>query len=125
MSGRHYGARWWRSLGYPANIRNRRTSPVAEPPGEGLLSEAIAVARPGLGNWSSCPIADPRGQPLVRPEIALCPNHGVARDEAGEGFLRPILRSWGTLRYDNIAPLGRGVPDAYLDIRIELDAKLP
>jgi hypothetical protein len=55
----------------------------------------------------------------------LCPNHGVARDEAGEGLLRPILRSWGTLRYDNIAPFGRGVPEAYLDIRIEFDAKLP
>ena len=29
------------------NGRYRRTSPVAEPPGEGLLTEATAVARPG------------------------------------------------------------------------------
>jgi len=29
------------------SARFRRTSPVAEPPGEGLLTEATAVARPG------------------------------------------------------------------------------
>src|SRR5215472_2934304 len=33
--------------GGSADGRNRRTSPVAEPLGEGLLTEATAVARPG------------------------------------------------------------------------------
>ena len=52
------------------NGRNRRTSPFAETSGEGLLSEATAVARPGLGNWPSCPpeqlFTSPPEDPLSR-----------------------------------------------------------
>ena len=38
-----------------ADVWSRRVLPVGARPGEGLLSQPTTVARPGLGNASSCP----------------------------------------------------------------------
>src|SRR5215469_398657 len=56
--------------GGSADGRNRRTSPVAEPLGEGLLTEATAVARPGTRELVFLPLSRHSGKDLEPTGVA-------------------------------------------------------